>query len=128
MAEFELDRMRESRNRSRPRAVALGVHLGCVPPTDYKRGPGGRLVLDKANAPQLAEAFRMRAEYPSWPEIHDHVVETGLKNPYGTAKWTTASLLEVMANRAYIGEARAGRHVSRGAHEPLIDRGTWELA
>lgn len=30
--ELELDRMRKTQNQSRRRAVARGVHLGCVPP------------------------------------------------------------------------------------------------
>jgi DNA invertase Pin-like site-specific DNA recombinase len=127
-AEFELDGIRESWDQSRRQAVARGIHLSSVPPTGYRRGRGGRLVLNEASAPHLAELFRMRAEYRSWHEMHAHVAETGLENPFGTAKWTTASLLEVMANRVYLGEARCGPHRNRDAHEPLIGRGTWELA
>jgi hypothetical protein len=127
-AEFELDGIRKGWDESRRRAVGRGLHPSSVPPTGYRRGHGGRLVLDPGSAPALAELFRMRASYRSWPEMHAHVAETGLKNPFGTARWTTASLLEVMANRAYLGEARCGPHRNRSAHEPLIDRGTWELA
>jgi DNA invertase Pin-like site-specific DNA recombinase len=126
-AEFELDGIRRSWDQSRRAAVSRGMHLSSVPPTGYRRGPGGRLVLDPASAPHLAEVFRMRAAHRSWPEIHAHVAATDLKNPFGTARWTTASLIEVLGNRAYLGEARCGPHRNRSAHEPLIDRGTWEL-
>jgi len=127
-AEFELDGIRRSWDESRRRAVGRGLHPSSVPPTGYRRGRGGRLVLDPGSAPALAELFRMRAAYRSWPEMHAHVSGTGLRNPFGTARWTTASLIEVMANRAYLGEARCGPHRNRTAHEPLIDRGTRELA
>lgn len=127
-AEFELDGIRESWDQSRRRAVARGRHLGSVPPTGYRRGRSGRLALDPVAAPALAELFRMRASYRSWHEMHAHVAASGLKNPFGTARWTTASLLEVMANRVYLGESHCGPHHNRSAHQPLIDRGTWELA
>jgi len=34
----------------------------------------------------------------------------------------------ILKNRAYLGEARSGSFVKIGAHEPLIDRETWEAA
>lgn len=127
-AEFELDGLRESWDQSRRRAVARGMHLSCAPPTGYRRGRDGRLVLDPASAPKLTGLFRMRAEHRSWPQMMAHVEAVGLKNPWGGARWTRASLLEVMANRVYLGEARCGPHRRLRAHDPLIDRGTWELA
>ena len=128
MAEFELDRVRENWEQSRRRAVARGLHLAGANPTGYRRGRGGRLALDRRAAPALAQCFRMRAEYRSWQEILDHVADSGLRNPFGTAKWTIPSLLAVMSNRVYLGEARSGAYVNRTAHPPLIDRGTWEAA
>lgn len=127
LAEFELDRIRETWNHSRARAVKRGVHISPVPPTGYLRGPTGRLVLDKTSAPYLAECFRMRAAYRSWPEIMGYVAEHGITNPRGESRWRVASLLLIMANRVYLGEARSGMYSHIGAHEPLIDRGTWEV-
>lgn len=128
IAEFELDRVRETWDESRRRAVARGLHLAGASPTGYRRGRAGRLELDPCAAPHLAQCFRMRAECRSWTEILGYVAEAGLSNPFGKAKWTIPSLLAVMANRVYLGEARSGAYVNRTAHEPLIDRGTWELA
>jgi DNA invertase Pin-like site-specific DNA recombinase len=128
MAEFELDRTRETWNQSRRRAVARGLHLSGTVPTGYRRRDDGRLVPDPETAAQVAALFQMRAEYRTWGEILSFIEQCGLKNPFGEAKWTSPSLSELMANRVYLGEARSGSYSAKGAHEPLVDRGIWEVA
>jgi site-specific DNA recombinase len=128
MAEFELDRHRETWEQSRRRAVARGVHLAGRVPTGYRRTKSGRLVPSPKSAPQIATCFQMRAEYRSWAEIVDYVRDCGLTNPFGGAGWMPRSLMVLMRNRAYIGEARSGTFSVAGAHEPLVERGIWELA
>ena len=94
-AEFELDGIRKGWDESRRRAVARGLHPSSVPPTGYRRGRDGRLVLDPESAPALAELFRMRASYRSWHEMPDvrlpctprptSSASSALPNPNGTA-------------------------------------------
>ena len=128
MAEFELDRVRENWNESRRRAVARGAGPLSTVPTGYLRRPDGRIGLDPELAQHVAEGFRMRAAYRSWPEIIEYFAENSVASPLGTTVWSQSSLLNLFRNRAYLGEAASGEYVNRTAHEPLIDRATWELA
>jgi DNA invertase Pin-like site-specific DNA recombinase len=126
MAEFELDRLRESWAESRRRAVARGVHLASKSPSGYLRGGDGRLRLDPQVAPYLAEAFRMRAACRSWLEIRGYLEANGVKRFHGGQSWTSNAFTHLLDNRAYLGEARSGEEVKAEAHPALIDRGTWE--
>jgi DNA invertase Pin-like site-specific DNA recombinase len=126
LAEFELDRVRESWAESRRLAVARGVHLASKTPSGYRRGEEGRLVFDPEVAPYLAEAFRMRAACRSWLEIRDYLEANGVKRFHGGRKWTSNAFTHLLDNRAYLGEARSGDEVKPDAHPALIDRGTWE--
>ena len=128
MAEFELDRVRESWNDSRRRAVARGAAPVSTVPTGYLRRPDGRLSLDPELSQHVAQGYRMRAAYRSWPEIIEYFTENSVASSLGTTVWSQSSLLNLFRNRAYLGEAASGEYVNRTAHEPLIDRATWELA
>src|SRR5215210_1288508 len=57
LAEFELDRIRESWAHARDRAIARGVHISKIPPVGYVRGDDGRLQLDPVAAPIIREVF-----------------------------------------------------------------------
>jgi DNA invertase Pin-like site-specific DNA recombinase len=128
LAEFELDRMRETWNAAQERAVARGVHIASRTPTGYIRNGDGRLSPHPDYAPAIAKAFRMRAAGESWRTLCRYLDEQGVVGPYGAANWRTRALHHLIANRVYLGEARSGRHVNPDAHEPLIDRPTWEAA
>ncbi len=62
MAEWQRDRARENWDAARERAVARGVHCASRPPTGYRRGPSGRLVVDPGSAPVIRELFARRAD------------------------------------------------------------------
>ena len=128
MAEFELDRVRENWNEARRRAVARGAFPATSIPTGYLRRADGGMQPDPASAEHVAEGFRMRAGYRTWAEIAEYFAAHSVRGPFATTKWSASSLLGLFSNRAYLGEACSGEYVNRAAHEPLIDRATWELA
>jgi site-specific DNA recombinase len=128
LAEFELDRVRESWATARERAVARGVHIASKTPTGYVRGGDGRLVPHPKFGPAIGEAYRMRASGESWRAIAAFLDAAGVVGPYQQEHWRTRAVQHVLSNPAYLGEARSGRFKNAGAHEPLIDPATWEAA
>jgi site-specific DNA recombinase len=127
-AQFERDRITETWATAQERAVARGVHIASRPPTGYTRGEDGRLVPHPRFAPAVAEAFRMRAAGASWRALCDHLDKHGVIGPYGASSWQPRAAQGIIANRAYLGEARSGRHANREAHEAIVDHATWEAA
>jgi DNA invertase Pin-like site-specific DNA recombinase len=61
LAEFELDRIRDSWRESAAKAIERGVHICPLPPAGYARGPEGRLALDPVDAPYIRAGFERRA-------------------------------------------------------------------
>lgn len=127
IAELELDRIRENWNAARAQAVARGVHIASRTPTGYDRDEARRLVPGPG-AEAIAEVFRRKAAGASWGELAAILERAEVRTPYGGVNWAARSLTHLIANRVYLGEARSGEHVMPGAHEPLIDNATWQLA
>lgn len=128
LAEFELDRIRESWATAQERAVARGVHIASKTPTGYVRGDDGRLVPHPEFGPAIGDAYRMRASGGSWRAIAAFLDAAGVVGPYEQKHWRTRAVQHVLSNPVHLGEARSGRFKNAGAHEPLIDRATWEAA
>jgi site-specific DNA recombinase len=128
IAEWELDRRRADWEESRGRAVARGVHVASKTPTGYRKRDDGRLEPDPETAPIIRELFELRADGAGWTELADHLTRTGVEGPYGARTWIAAAARKIVRNRVYLGEARSGRFVHPAAHEPLVDRATWEAA
>lgn len=128
MAEWELDRISDQWSVAKARAVERGAYVVATVPPGYRKTRSGRLRIDPATAPVVAEAFRRRAEGDPMLEIarflEDNHVATGRKNP----GWSVTSATRVLSCRAYIGVVHYGGHVNERAHPPLIDRATWEAA
>ncbi len=127
LAEFELDRVRENWRIARDRAVARGVHISAIVPAGYERGADGRLEPDRF-APAVRRAFELRAGGATWTAIAHHLNESGVPNRRGGAQWTATTIQHMMGSRTYLGEARHGEFVNEQAHEPLVDRFTFEAA
>jgi site-specific DNA recombinase len=127
MAEFELDRMKEAWEESRRQAVGRGIHLAGRIPTGYLRKPGGRLEPNPLLAERIAGCFRMRAERRNWAEIIAYAQGSAGPDTSSEPVWDHRALALLMHNRAYVGEARSGPFRNPCAHEPLVDRGIFEI-
>jgi site-specific DNA recombinase len=127
LAELELDRIRENWLTIRERAIGRGVHFSAYVPTGYRREKkGDKLTPDPETAPAISEVFTRRAAGESWETICAFLDER-IPKPDGRA-WTRQTVFGIVTNRAYFGEARAGDARNPEAHEPLVDRATWERA
>ena len=106
-----------------------GYSVGGFPPRGYKvekvqigvkrNGQpryASKWVPDPKWAPGVQEAFRMRAEGATAQEILD---ETGLFKGRNGLSW-------FFRNKTYLGVRKCGKIEVDGAHEPLIDRDTWD--
>lgn len=128
IAEWELDRVRETWQVSRERAVRRGVHIASAAPTGYVRREDGRLEPHPQDGPVIGRLFELRAAGWSWSELARHLDGHRVQGPYGALSWRTRAVSHIIANRVYLGEARSGEFVNPAAHEPLVDRATWEAA
>ncbi len=128
LAEWELDRIRETWAVARQRAVARGVHISSATPTGYIRREDGTLTPHPAYAPVIREVFERRAAGTGWTQLARLMDDRGVKGPYNSARWTNRAVATIVERRAYLGEAYSGEHRNPDAHEAIIDRGLWEAA
>jgi DNA invertase Pin-like site-specific DNA recombinase len=124
LAEYELDRIRQSWEDSKRRAIERGVHLASVTPTGYTRTPSG-LKIDPGMAPWVRGIFERRADGQSYGDITRWLEANGVRTKRGNTVWSTGALVKILANRVYLGEAHHGEYRNPDAHRPLIDRETF---
>lgn len=128
VAEWELDRRRDSWQEARARAVGRGVHVASRAPSGYRRREDGRLEPDPLTAEPITETFRLRAQGVGWRQLARRLTDLEVATPYGNTTWTENAVANLVKNRAYLGEARSGVYVNADGHEPLIDQATWDEA
>jgi site-specific DNA recombinase len=127
LAQFELRRISETWQASKRNAVARGIHITRHLPPGYRRGPDGRLEPDGKHARTVSEAYKLAAQGTSPARIAEYLTERKLPSGDNLAPtWKSSRIRRLLANRAYLGEARAnGEIVNANAHEPLTDESTW---
>lgn len=125
LAEFELDRVRDSWADATRSAIGRGVYISGKVPVGYLRRDDGRLEVDPATAEAVRYIFRARAAGDSWRSVCE-----ALDRDYRQedAAWTPQRCQWIVRNRAYLGESRQGQLVNAEAHEPLVSRVEWEAA
>ena len=128
IAELELERIKENWSTAISEAVGRGVHISARPPAGYKRGPDGRLTVDQAAAPHIAEAFRLRANGATWTEITRYLEQHQVHSSHGSPHWSRTGVAAVIRNPVYLGQARSGKIVKEHAHEPIVTRAEFDAA
>lgn len=124
LARMQRRQIAESWAIATERAIKRGAHTHA--PFGYRRGAGGVLELDPAEAPVIADVFRRRVAGASWTDLARWL---DTQAPPRTAKhWTRRSVETIVRNRAYLGEARYGQHVNASAHVALVGLDDWEMA
>jgi site-specific DNA recombinase len=130
LAQFELRRVRENWQSAKRNAVARGLHISRHVPPGYERDSSRRLVPHPKHSKTVAKAFQLAAQGVMPARIAEHLTEQGL--PSGDNKntvWKSSRIKRLLANRVYLGEARANDEiVNAEAHEPLVDDTTFLLA
>jgi DNA invertase Pin-like site-specific DNA recombinase len=128
IAELELERIKGGWETAVNQAVARGIHISAKPPTGYTRDKEGRLLRDEPAASAVAEAFRRRATGASWAELAHFLEEREIYPPSGNKHWSKAGVSALVKNPVYTGQARSGKVVKEGAHEPLVTRAEFDAA
>ncbi|HEY5977775.1 MAG TPA: recombinase family protein [Solirubrobacterales bacterium] len=126
-AEWELERIRINGDIARERAVARGVYIPWKGPPGYLKGADGHLRPDAVGGRVIAEAFRRRARGERPKEIAEFLNRSELET-YSGVPFEAYAIYRIIANRAYLGESRHGRHVNPSAHEPIVDEALWTRA
>jgi DNA invertase Pin-like site-specific DNA recombinase len=128
IADYELRRFRTGWKRVRERhVIERGRHWGAWVPFGYTRAEDGKLEPHPDWAPVVTELFQRRALGESASDLARWLHHLGARTARGgepTHRWVRGLLTQ----RVYLGEAHAGVLVHPGAHEALVDRGTWEQA
>jgi DNA invertase Pin-like site-specific DNA recombinase len=128
IAELELERIKGGWVTAVSEAVGRGVHISARPPTGYKRDQEGRLLRDEPAASFVAEAFRRRATGASWAELARLFEKNKVYPPSGNQHWSKAGVAGLIKNPVYLGQARSGKVVKEGAHEPLVTHAEFDAA
>jgi site-specific DNA recombinase len=127
IAELELERIKGGWQTAVSEAVSRGIHISAKPPTGYTRDKEGRLLRDEPAASAVAEAFRRRATGSSWAELARFLEEQETYPP-SNKHWSKAGVSALIKNPVYLGQARSGKVVKEGAHEPLVSRAEFDAA
>lgn len=111
----------------RAKLVERGRHWGPFPPLGYRRADAGTLLPDDEKAGIVRELFERRVAGESPAELARWLREQGVTTGRGgqpNRRW----VLEILQNRAYLGEARSGELVNETAHALLVDPVTFDGA
>jgi DNA invertase Pin-like site-specific DNA recombinase len=122
IAEMQLDRYREGFDRAKGDAVARGIHIAGRTPLGYRRRPDRTLEPDPRTASAVRGLFERRAGGDSWVALADSLGEQ-IGGSHSVKR-----VQSICRNPVYLGRASQGRHQNPDAHEPLVDRATWEAA
>jgi site-specific DNA recombinase len=154
LGEYELERITDTFEESRRRAVGRGLHLTPTVPFGYRRAcsrcgadaiepgngnrrsrcracgaeGGGKLEPDPETGPLIAELFDRRANGEGWADLSRWMESTGAKTQRGRSIWSLRALRDIIRNDVYLGVAEHGEFRREGAHEPLVDEPTWRRA
>lgn len=111
---------------STERAIRRGVH-GHIPFGYRKHIRGQPLEPCPTTAPLVRGVFAMRASGAAWTAIARWLDDAGAPPKRGR-EWTRRAVENIVANRAYLGEARYGQHVNPDAHPALVTLDQFEAA
>jgi site-specific DNA recombinase len=128
IAELELERIKENWQTAVSEAIKRGVHISAWVPTGYRRDEHGRLVRQEPAAGVVAGCFRRRALGASWAELARFLEEKEVYPASGNKHWSKAGVTSMIKNPVYLGQARSGKHVKEGAHEPVVSRAEFDAA
>jgi DNA invertase Pin-like site-specific DNA recombinase len=126
VAEYQRRMTAERTEDAKRRAIADGVPTFSQIPPGYLRPRDANgnlirtsLVLDPDSAPAMRDVWQMRAGGATIAECRAFLSQRGFEVGY-------SQLTGIFGNRIYLGELRFGEYVNPTAHEPLIDRATFE--
>ena len=149
LSEWYLDRVTEEWAKTRKHKITVqGAHWG-APPLGYLRGRttnarghvvSGALVVDEQWAPVVQEVFARKVAGASWADLARLLTDAGAPSfrekaasaregrPVRGSVWAPSAVQALVANRAYLGEASAGKLLREDAHPKLVEADVWRRA
>jgi site-specific DNA recombinase len=133
LAEEQRDQARENWRTARREASKRGVYLTGHPPTGFVRSESGGLVPDPATAPEIAEAYKLRAAGASFQAVADYLTERGAlpragarKNGAARMSWSREGVRQLLQNPVYAGKPRGSN--GEAVIEPVVSTDLWGAA
>jgi site-specific DNA recombinase len=118
VSEYYRRSIQERSGEAQARAVARGVAPWPKVPPGYRRTETGVLTPDET-APIIREAFRKRADGATVKDVRAFLADHGVHRSYH-------GVLALLSSRVVLGEIHFGKLVNLEAHEPIVDRHTWQ--
>ena len=116
-AEHERLRIADQFRRADASAAERGIHVASRVPVGYLVDPATRRLVpdERGMAPVVRGLFERRAKGWGWKRLAVWFVENG-----GSPRTGARAVAWIVANRAYLGEARGGGVTNRKAHPPIV--------
>ncbi len=141
LAQMELERYSAQWDSATERFLARGGHGGPITPAGFDRNGNGSL-RPNADAPHIAEAFRMRGRGATVTEIARHLTErevtfrtfgdrdpvTGKCPVIERTDWGGSAVRAVLRNDVYLGIASVAKKQREGAHQAIVTRAEFNAA
>jgi DNA invertase Pin-like site-specific DNA recombinase len=119
MARQQLLTIRQRWRQSQSDAIARGAHIGPVPLGYTRPVKGQPLTIDADTAPIVREAFTLREAGHSYSQIRAHMRELGIER-------SVTGVRKMLSSTVYLGDIQVNGHEPHhGAHEPIVDRATF---
>ena len=108
-----LSMIAQSESESQSRNVAMGIRMGYkagkVPfrkyLLGYRKGDNGEFVVVPEQAEIVKEIFRRYLKGSSLQDISSYMEERRVMSPKGSCKWSTSTILSMLQNEKYAGDA-----------------------
>lgn len=119
------DRLSRRQNAEKSAAALQRAISRGVPPLSritvgYRKRDDGRIEPDPQLGPIVSSAFELRAAGKTIREVRAHLQSNGITMTY-------AGVSKLLASRLVIGEIHFGDFTPNlAAHDPIVDRATWE--
>ena len=118
VSEYQRRQVKGRMAESQSRAIARGVATWDVNIPGYSKGKDGVLVPDEF-APVTRQAFEMRRDGATIAEVREFLRGHGINRSYHGVSC-------LLKSRVVLGELHFGKLVNLQAHEPIVDRVTWQ--
>lgn len=120
VSEYQRRTTAERAREAQQRAINRGVPPWPRVTTGYQRQPDGTYAPHPRHASVVRAAFERRADGATVREVRQHLLDHGLSITY-------PGVIKLLQSRVVLGEIHAGKHTPNlTAHEPIVDRTTWQ--
>ena len=124
IAEYYSAELAENVHRGMTENALEGKSNGRTP-LGYKKGPGGKIVIDEREAKAVRFIFQSIAEGQTLKKIAEQLNEKGYRNSFGRP-FVSSNFGNLLKNKKYIGIYHWGNEDVEGVIPPILDRATFD--